>query len=92
VASAIAAEALKRGQAVTIIRNGSRGMFYLEPLVEVATDKGRVAFGSVTAADVPRVLAHATAQLGMMFPPAPAKKEVREEGGSVPLGGTPAAL
>ena len=50
VASAIAAEAVKRGQAVNIIRNGSRGMFYMEPLVEVATDKGRVAFGSVTAA------------------------------------------
>ena len=53
VASAIAAEAVKRGQSVNIIRNGSRGMFFMEPLVEVATDKGRVAFGSVTASDVP---------------------------------------
>ena len=53
VASAIAAEAVKRGQAVNIIRNGSRGLFFMEPLVEVATDKGRVAFGSVTASDVP---------------------------------------
>ena len=53
VASAIAAEAVKRDQAVNIIRNGSRGMFFMEPLVEVVTEKGRMAFGSVTASDVP---------------------------------------
>lgn len=47
----------------------------------------------VRAEDVPRVLAHATAQLGMMFPTAPtAAKAGSEEGGSGPLEGTPAAL
>ena len=40
------------GKDVQIIRNGSRGMLYLEPLVEVETDKGRVAYGPVTVDDV----------------------------------------
>ncbi|MGL4396415.1 MAG: formate dehydrogenase beta subunit [Hyphomicrobium sp.] len=52
VAAAIAAEARKQKKDVKIVRNGSRGMLYLEPLVEVETDKGRVAYGPVTTADV----------------------------------------
>ncbi len=52
VAAAIAAEARKREAAVRIIRNGTRGMLWLEPLVEVQTDKGRVAYGPVEANDV----------------------------------------
>jgi formate dehydrogenase iron-sulfur subunit len=52
VARAIAAEAEKRGEAVTIVRNGSRGMCFLEPLVEVATATGRLAYGPVDPADV----------------------------------------
>ena len=35
-----------------IVRNGSRGLLWLEPLVEVETDNGRIAYGPVTAADV----------------------------------------
>ena len=48
------ADAIKRkaGDAVHIIRNGSRGMLYLEPLVEVETDKGRMAYGPVTLSDI----------------------------------------
>ncbi len=38
------------------MRTGSRGLFWLEPMVEVATAKGRVAFGPVTVADVPSLL------------------------------------
>lgn len=49
VAAALAAEA---GDKVEIIRNGSRGMLWLEPLVEVETSKGRVAYGPVAADDV----------------------------------------
>ena len=45
-------EALKREVDLTIIRNGSRGLFWLEPLVEVETTNGRVAFGPVTVGDV----------------------------------------
>ncbi|MEH6773961.1 MAG: NADH-quinone oxidoreductase subunit NuoF [Cereibacter changlensis] len=52
VAEAIRAEADKRGVAIEVIRNGSRGMVWLEPLVEVQTGIGRVAFGMVQAADV----------------------------------------
>jgi formate dehydrogenase iron-sulfur subunit len=52
VAQAIAAESENRGEAVRIIRNGSRGMVWLEPLVEVETPAGRVAYGPVEAGDV----------------------------------------
>ncbi len=53
VARTIAAEAAMRGVAVTLVRNGSRGLYWLEPMVEVATPAGRVAYGPVTPADVP---------------------------------------
>jgi formate dehydrogenase iron-sulfur subunit len=52
VAATVKAEAEKRGLAITIIRNGSRGLLWLEPLVEVETPKGRVAYGPVTSSDV----------------------------------------
>ena len=52
VAAAIAAEAKRRGAAVAVVRNGSRGMHWLEPLVEVQTASGRVGYGPVTVADV----------------------------------------
>ena len=48
VAVAIAAEAGARGIDLRLIRNGSRGMVWLEPLVEVATPQGRIAYGPVT--------------------------------------------
>ncbi len=40
-----------------VVRNGSRGLLFLEPLVEVETAKGRIAFGPVTVEDVPSLLA-----------------------------------
>lgn len=52
VASAIEAQAASRDLDVTIVRNGSRGLFWLEPLVEVVTAAGRVAYGPVTPEDV----------------------------------------
>ncbi len=51
-AKAIQAEADKRGVKIELIRNGSRGLFWLEPMVEVATGKGRVAYGPVLPKDV----------------------------------------
>lgn len=51
--AAIQAEGAARGVSVEIVRNGSRGMVWLEPLVEVVTDAGRVGFGPLTVADVP---------------------------------------
>lgn len=46
------AEAAKHNASIEIIRNGSRGMFWLEPLVEVETSVGRMAYGPVEAEDV----------------------------------------
>ena len=53
VAAAIQKEASARGVAVRIVRNGSRGMYWLEPLVEVVTPAGRTAYGPVQPSDVP---------------------------------------
>ncbi|PWT75344.1 MAG: formate dehydrogenase [Proteobacteria bacterium] len=55
VARAIADMAATRGEAVNIVRNGSRGMIWLEPLIEVATASGRVAYGPVTPQEVPKL-------------------------------------
>ncbi|GAB6142353.1 NADH-quinone oxidoreductase subunit NuoF [Methylosoma difficile] len=52
VAAAIASEANHRGIDITLIRNGSHGMFWLEPLVEVATAEGRIGYGPVQVSDV----------------------------------------
>jgi formate dehydrogenase iron-sulfur subunit len=52
VAKAIADEAAKRNIEVKLIRNGSRGLFYLEPMVEVSIEKGRAAYGPVQVGDV----------------------------------------
>lgn len=53
VADAIVREAERRGIAMALKRTGSRGMFWLEPLVEVERNGIRHGFGPVTAADVP---------------------------------------
>ncbi|MFA6178638.1 MAG: NADH-quinone oxidoreductase subunit NuoF [Candidatus Methylopumilus sp.] len=52
VAKLIKEEAAQRGADVKIVRNGSRGMFWLEPMVEVSTSAGRIAYGPVTPNDV----------------------------------------
>jgi formate dehydrogenase iron-sulfur subunit len=46
----------KRGTSIEIVRTGSRGLYWLEPMIEVATPQGRVAFGPVTEADASSVL------------------------------------
>ncbi|ARP91804.1 formate dehydrogenase [Bordetella genomosp. 9] len=53
VVRAIEAESARRGQTVRIVRNGSRGLLWLEPMVEVLTPAGRMAYGPVQADDVP---------------------------------------
>ncbi len=52
VAAAIHREADARGFDIDLIRNGSRGLLYLEPLVEVELLGQRMAYGPVTEADV----------------------------------------
>ena len=52
VADAIRAEAARRGVALTLVRTGSRGMVWLEPLAEVEIGGVRHGFGPLTPADV----------------------------------------
>ena len=47
VADAIRDEARRRGLDIELVRTGSRGLFWLEPLVEVETAAGRVGYGPV---------------------------------------------
>ena len=56
VADAVVAEAARRKIDLRLVRNGSRGMFWLEPMVEVETAHGRVGYGPVAPADVSRAL------------------------------------
>ncbi len=53
LAEAVRREAAARGLSVEVIRNGSRGMAWLEPLVEVEVDGTRHAFGPLEPGDVP---------------------------------------
>ncbi|MEC8294281.1 MAG: formate dehydrogenase, partial [Pseudomonadota bacterium] len=53
VAAAIVAEAKARDIPVELIRNGTHGMVWLEPLVEVETEALRIGFGPMETADVP---------------------------------------
>ncbi len=52
VAVALASAARKRNTPVEIVRTGSRGLYWLEPMIEVATPKGRIAYGPVDPRDV----------------------------------------
>ncbi|KQR79137.1 formate dehydrogenase beta subunit [Rhizobium sp. Leaf341] len=56
VATSLAQEATSRGLDLAIVRTGSRGLHWLEPLVEVETAKGRYAFGPVNVNDVGALL------------------------------------
>ncbi|EGP08578.1 NAD-dependent formate dehydrogenase beta subunit [Bradyrhizobiaceae bacterium SG-6C] len=56
VALALETLAADRNVAVEIVRTGSRGLYWLEPMIEVATAQGRIAFGPVTVEDVASVL------------------------------------
>jgi formate dehydrogenase iron-sulfur subunit len=57
VAQAISDQAAKAGLDVTVVRNGSRGMLWLEPLVEVETEAGRVGYANVSADQIPELIA-----------------------------------
>ncbi|KGJ95983.1 formate dehydrogenase beta subunit [Thalassotalea sp. ND16A] len=57
VCQAISNVAKQKDIEIEVVRNGSRGLFYLEPLVEVATSQGRVAYGPVTVDDIESLFA-----------------------------------
>lgn len=52
IATLIERIALSSGVDIKIVRNSSRGMYWLEPLVEVDTSEGRTGFGPVSEGDV----------------------------------------
>ncbi len=56
VADALTQQIAARGLDAQVVRNGSRGMVWLEPLVEIETDGQRLAYGPVTPADVGALL------------------------------------
>lgn len=56
VAVAIAAEAAKRNLDIQIVRNGTRGALWLEPLVEVEKDGKRIGYTNVISDDAAAVL------------------------------------
>lgn len=68
IADALLAEATRRGSTIELVRTGSRGLFWLEPTVEVETAKGRVAYGPVTPADVASVFQAALVAGGAVHP------------------------
>ena len=53
VAIAIARCAKENGETIELVRNGSWGATWLEPLVEVLVDDKRIAYGNVAAGDAP---------------------------------------
>ena len=56
VAAAFLEHAKALGVDLQIVRNGSRGAFGLEPLVEVERGEDRIAFGAVNVSDVPGIV------------------------------------
>ncbi|MFY7571356.1 formate dehydrogenase beta subunit [Streptomyces sp. WI04-05B] len=57
VAGALQRAATRGDFAIDVVRNGSRGMLWLEPMVEVVTPEGRVGYGPVTPEEVDGLLA-----------------------------------
>lgn len=56
VAALIEYQAHSGGVDIELVRNGSRGLFWLEPLVEVETTNGRVGYGPVEPDNVPSLV------------------------------------
>ena len=56
VAKALTFQCTQSNREINLIRTGSRGMFYLEPLLEVETAQGRVAYGPVSVDDIDALL------------------------------------
>ena len=53
VADAITARLADTGVDAMVVRNGSRGAYWMEPLVEVGSPAGRIGFANVTVSQVP---------------------------------------
>jgi formate dehydrogenase iron-sulfur subunit len=66
IAAALRAQAAARGIALELVRTGSRGMIWLEPMAEIDRGQGREAFGPLTLADVPALLDGSLPSLGLV--------------------------
>jgi len=66
IAAALVAEAAKRGIALDLVRTGSRGMVWLEPMAEIDRGQGREGFGPLTPEDVPALLDGSLPSLGLV--------------------------
>ncbi len=64
VAAALSEGIAARGLEARVARNGSRGAFWLEPLVEVECEAGRIAYGPLRPRDVPGLLEAGLAEGG----------------------------
>jgi formate dehydrogenase iron-sulfur subunit len=64
VAATLADALMARGEEAQIIRNGSRGMIWLEPLVEIEENGTRLAYGPIAADQVEDLLAGKIETLG----------------------------
>ncbi|WP_130908084.1 formate dehydrogenase beta subunit [Pseudomonas sp. Sample_16] len=56
VSTALITQAQERNLPLALQRTSSRGLYWLEPLLEMDTPQGRIGFGPLTADDVPSVL------------------------------------
>ena len=56
VADALVLEAERRQVPLCIKRTSARGLYWLEPLLELETEAGRLGFGPVTVEDIPGLL------------------------------------
>ena len=65
VAAALRQAAAARGIDLTLVRTSSRGLFWLEPLVEVETPTGRMGFGPATPADAAAILNGTAASIAL---------------------------
>jgi formate dehydrogenase iron-sulfur subunit len=64
VAVALTVTARRRNLPLEFVRTGSRGLYWLEPMLEIETTEGRIAYGPVTAGDVDGLLDAAVANAG----------------------------
>ena len=66
IAQAILAQARARGLDVDLVRTGSRGMMWLEPMAEIDRGQGREGFGPLSLDDVPALLEGTLPSLGLV--------------------------
>ena len=56
VCEALEQELSRQDLRATVVRTGSRGAYFLEPLIEVETPEGRIAYANVSPGDIPELL------------------------------------